>query len=106
MNDCKGGLAAGLLTMDALRLCGFTERPIMLLLQTDEEVGSSLSNKATINYICNRAKNAEAFLNLEGGQADKVCIARKGVLNYRFTVHGVEAHSSACATEGASASTQ
>ncbi len=103
VTDCKGGVVAALLAMEALKLCGFTKRPLMLLLQTDEEVGSSLSEKATIRYICKRAEGAEAFLNLEGSQPGRVCIARKGILNYRFTVCGVEAHSSACAEEGASA---
>ena len=103
--DCKGGLVAGLLAMDALRLCGFDQRPVRLLLQSDEEVGSRLSNKATIQYICEKAKDATAFLNLEGNAlgSAQACVQRKGIITYTFTVTGVEAHSSNCATVGASA---
>lgn len=64
--DCKGGIVAGFLAMDALRHCGFKDRPVMMFLQSNEEIGSGLNNKAPINYICQKAKNAIAFLNLEG----------------------------------------
>lgn len=103
VTDCKGGGVAALLAMDALERVGFTSRPVMLLLQTDEEGGSRGSNKATIRYICEKAKNAVAFLNLEGSSSGKACIERKGIVNYVFTVTGVEAHSSACASLGANA---
>lgn len=101
--DCKGGIVAGLLAMDALAQCGFAERPILLLLQSDEEVGSRLSDKATIRWICEKAKDAAAFLNLEPYTPGFACLQRKGIVSYRFAVTGVEAHASMCATEGASA---
>jgi len=34
---------------------------------------------------------------------DKSCILRKGIITYVFKVHGIEAHSSICATHGANA---
>ena len=101
--DCKGGLIAALLAMDALDALGFSERPVKLLLQSDEEIGSRLSEKRTINYICDMAKGSAAFLNLEGNSGEYFTVARKGIANFRFTVIGKEAHSSSCATEGASA---
>ncbi len=102
--DCKGGIAAALYAMETLVKCGFNKRPIMLLLQSDEETGSRYSNKETINYICDKAKNAIAFFNLEGNIEPKYCaIQRKGIINYKFTVTGIEAHSSQCANRGASA---
>lgn len=101
--DCKGGVVAGLLAMHALESCGYKKRPIQLLLQTDEEVGSKLSKKATINWMCEQAKDAVAFLNLEGANPGKVCLQRKGIITYRLTITGKEAHASRCATEGASA---
>ena len=52
VTDCKGGAVAAALAMDALARNGFDRRPIHLLLQSDEEVGSRLSNKETIKYIC------------------------------------------------------
>ena len=103
VTDCKGGIVAGLLAMDALRETGYNARPIMMLLQTDEEGGSSLSNKATINYICEKAKGCRAFFNLEGHTEGQACLQRKGIITFVFTVQGVEAHASRCAKNGANA---
>lgn len=94
--DCKGGVVASFLAMDALDKCGFRARPVQLLIQTDEEVGSSLSGKATINYICEKAKDAVAFLNTEGGEYGNAVIERKGILRAEIRVKGIAAHSSVC----------
>lgn len=101
--DCKGGVVAGFLAMEALQRCGFTSRPVRMLLQSDEEGNSVRSNKATINYICEKAKDSVAFFNLEGHNNGDACLGRKGIVNFEFTVIGKEAHSSACATTGANA---
>lgn len=101
--DCKGGIVAAVLTMHALEKLGYADRPIRLLLQSDEEVGSALSKRATINYICEKARDAEAFLNLEGYTKGKACIHRKGIITFTFTVNGVEAHAADCAEKGANA---
>lgn len=101
--DCKGGVVAGFLTMDALEQCGYTDRPVMLLLQTDEEVGSKFSNKATINYICEKSKDAVVFFNTENSGGTTSTIGRKGIVSYEFEVTGQEGHSARCATEGANA---
>ena len=101
--DCKGGAVAGLMAMEALDAVGYKERPVRLLLQTDEEKGSNPSKKATINYICDMAKDAVAFLNLEGHTAGDACIQRKGIANFTFKIHGIEAHSSLCFKAGANA---
>lgn len=106
VSDCKGGIVAGFLAMEALEKVGFTDRPVQMLLQSDEEIGSSTSQKATIDWICEKAKGSVAFLNLEPileGSEGKATVARKGLVDYRFTVTGQAAHSSKCATEGASA---
>lgn len=102
--DCKGGIVAGLYAMEVMKLLGYNDRPVMMLLESDEEDGSSSSNKETINYICERAKGAIGFLNLEGFTTrDYCCIQRKGIITYKFTVLGIEAHSSECAKRGANA---
>lgn len=106
VTDCKGGIVVALLAMEALEQAGFTARPIRLLLQSDEEIGSSASDKQTINWICEKAKGAVAFINTEPvleGLEGKATVARKGIVNYTFHVKGIAAHSSRCATEGASA---
>ena len=102
--DCKGGVVAGFLCMEALHNVGFSERPVMMILQSNEEIGSGMNNKAPINYICEKAKGAAAFLNLEGaGWEDKLCLQRKGILGSVFTIKGIEAHGSLCARAGANA---
>lgn len=101
--DCKGGVVAGFLAMEALAKVGFVNRPVRMLLQSDEEVSSRLSNKATINYICEKAKDSIAFFNLEGHNNGDACLGRKGIISFEFTVFGQEAHSSACAVRGANA---
>ncbi len=100
--DCKGGVVSAFLAMDALRECGYGKRPIILLLQGDEECNSSLSEKSNINYMCEKAKDAVCFLNCESSRKGSVVLYRKGILKYRFTVTGKSIHASRCA-EGASA---
>lgn len=99
--DCKGGAVTAFMAMDALERIGFTSRPVMLLLQTDEECGSMTSGKETINYICERSKDAVAFLNLEGFEGSAV-LYRKGILRVKFIIHGIASHSYRC-YEGANA---
>ena len=61
--DCKGGVVAAFMAMDVLRECGFESRPVRLLMQTDEETGSSGSNGKTIEYICEKSKKASWIYN-------------------------------------------
>jgi len=103
VTDCKGGIVAAFLAMDALHECGFKLRPIQLLLQSDEEVSSILSNKATIQYICEKAKNSIAFLNMEPHSKGEACLQRKGIITFLFKITGIEAHASDCAKAGANA---
>lgn len=77
-----------------------------MLLQSNEEIGSGINNKEPIRSICEKAKDAVAFLNLEGyesANAGKAYLARKGIAGFVFKVHGVSAHASYSAREGASA---
>ncbi|MDY3929596.1 MAG: M20/M25/M40 family metallo-hydrolase [Clostridia bacterium] len=105
VSDCKGGVVAAFLAMDALCQCGFNARPVQLLLQTDEERNSMPSNKENINYICKKAENSIAFLNCERNRAGSVVLFRKGIIRYRFTIKGKGIHSSQC-VNGASAITE
>lgn len=101
--DCKSGIVQSLLAMHALKEVGFRERPIILILQSDEEVGSRTSEKRTIKFMCDKAKDAVGFINLEGSSRGYAIIQRKGILYYNFHVKGIEAHASKCATVGANA---
>jgi glutamate carboxypeptidase len=100
--DCKGGVVAAVMAMDALMLCAFRKRPVKLIIQTDEETGSKTSSGQTIRFMLEKAKDAVAFLNLEGVQYGTAVLSRKGILRYRFTVIGQSAHSAKC-LEGANA---
>lgn len=102
VTDCKGGVVAGFLAMDALYRCGFTGRPVKLIIQTDEETSSKQSQKKSVEFMCRMAKGAVAFLNAESNWDNKTTLARKGIARYRFVISGRSAHSSKC-PEGANA---
>lgn len=100
--DCKGGAVASFLAMDAMERCGYTARPVQLILQTDEETGSRNSGKKTVEFMCQKAKNSVAFFNTEPCGKDKATLSRKGIWRVRLNVTGKAAHSSDC-LNGASA---
>lgn len=100
--DCKGGLVASFMAMDALQRCGFEERPVKLILQSDEENGSRNSKKTTVQYMYEKAKDCVAFLNTEPGSRKGHVISRKGICKFCFEITGKAGHSSTC-YNGASA---
>ena len=100
--DCKGGVVASMMALDALAQCDFKKRPVKLIIQSDEETGSKTSNKKTVSFMVDKSKGAVAFLNTEGIQGDTAVLIRKGILHYRFTVYGKAVHAAKCA-EGANA---
>lgn len=104
--DCKGGIAAGFLAMNALKNCGYAERPVVMILQSNEEIGSGLDAKHPVETMCELARGSVAFLNLEGHEghfAGKACLKRKGSARFNLTIRGVAAHGAYCAVEGANA---
>ena len=94
--DCKGGVVASMMALEALNRCGFDKRPVKLIIQTDEETSSKTSNQQTISFMVEKAGDAVAFLNTEGIQDDTAVLVRKGILRYAFAVHGKAMHSSKC----------
>lgn len=100
--DCKGGVVAALAAMHALRDVGFTARPVRLIVQTDEETNSRESNQNTLKIMVEKAKGAIAFLNVEATRGHSAVMTRKGIVRFRFTVHGTAVHASKC-PEGVSA---
>ena len=100
--DCKGGLAASFMAMDALEKCGFDKRPVKLILQSDEENGSRNSGKRTVDYMVEKAKGCIAFLNTETYTNGGLIVTRKGICKYKFEIIGKSAHSCRCGS-GASA---
>jgi len=100
--DCKGGIVASFLAMDALSKTGFTKRPLKLILQSDEEQSSRPSNKATIDFMCAKAKDSAVFFNCEGSKEGTLALTRKGILFSRVTITGKAVHAARC-QDGASA---
>ena len=97
VTDCKGGIATALLAMDALEKFGFRDRPIKLILQSDEEVGSITSEKRTVEFMAECAKDAVAFLNGEpAGNYNTVTLERKGIIRFIIEITGKAAHSAVC----------
>ena len=103
VKDCKGGCVASFLAMEALEECGFTARPVKLILQSDEENTSVTSGRDTVDFMEQCAKGCEVFLNTEGHQRDKATLWRKGLSKYRMTVTGQATHAAGCWKEGISA---
>ena len=103
VTDCKGGAVVAVFAMTALNEIGFANRPIRLLLQSDEETNSATSNKETINYICKKAQGSIAFLNLENMIGTTAVLWRKGISRYLFEIKGQSAHAASCAESGANA---
>ena len=103
VNDSKGNLALELLVMEALKACGYDERPVKLILQSDEEVNSFLSDHKSLEFMVEEAKGSAAFLNAENIEPDRrLTIGRKGITSYKITITGKKVHAGWC-TMGASA---
>lgn len=103
VNDCKGGIVTELLAMEALKKSGFSDRPVKIILQSDEEVNSSLSNRKTLEFMVEEAASGAAFLNAENiDETRQLIIGRKGITQQKVTIHGKSIHAGSC-TKGASA---
>lgn len=90
--DMKSGIALALYAIEALlQTSDGLPRPVTVLLNPDEEIGSDVSRKVTERL----AKKSAAVLVLEPAQGldGKVKTARKGVGDFTVKVAGVAAHS-------------
>jgi len=89
--DMKAGVVMALLAISILQEQQKLARPIVMLLNSDEEVGSNVSRPVTEKL----AKECEAVFVLEPAQglAGAYKTARKGVGNYSVRVQGVASHS-------------
>lgn len=86
--DMKSGVVMALEALLAVKALG-AERPVTLLLNSDEEVGSPISRAITEEI----ARDCSAVFVLEPAQGLAYKTARKGVGNYELKVQGVAAHS-------------
>ena len=90
--DCKGGIAVGLLVMHILKDIGYGDRPVRLILQSEEEIQCILSGGKTLDFLREEAEGAAAFFNLEGREPGKITTFRKGIIRAEMTVRGRAAH--------------
>ena len=88
--DMKAGVAMGLMAVEILREFDALQRPVIFLLNGDEEVGSTVSRAITEKL----ARECAAVFVLEPAQGPKGAYktARKGVGGYTVRVTGVAAH--------------
>ncbi|HEU5352051.1 MAG TPA: M20 family metallopeptidase [Terracidiphilus sp.] len=97
--DMKAGVAMALTAVEMLTEAGLLAREIVLLLNSDEEVGSPVS-RATTEKL---ARECEAVFVLEPAQGLAYKTARKGTGDWRVEIAGVAAHAGVDFLKGASA---
>jgi glutamate carboxypeptidase len=97
--DMKVGVAMAFTALEMLAEAGFLDREIVLLLNSEEEVGSPVSRPITEKL----AQETSAVYVLEPAQGLAYKTSRKGIGNWQLTVKGVAAHSGVDFTRGRSA---
>jgi glutamate carboxypeptidase len=97
--DMKAGLAMALTAIEMLSEADLLDREVVLLLNSDEEVGSPISRPITERL----AAECEAVYVLEPAQGLACKTARKGTGNWRIDIQGVAAHAGVDFEKGASA---
>jgi glutamate carboxypeptidase len=96
--DMKAGVVMALTAISILRELNAL-RPVILLLNSEEEIGSPVSRPITEKL----AKESSAVFVLEPAQGLALKTARKGIGNYHVHVTGVGAHSGVDFEKGHSA---
>lgn len=97
--DMKVGVAIALTAVEMLTEASLLNREIVLLLNSDEEIGSPASRPITEKL----ARECSAVLVLEPAQGLAYKTARKGTGNWRIDIHGKAAHAGVDFEKGASA---
>lgn len=97
--DMKAGVAMALTAVEMLSEAGLLDREVVLLLNSDEEVGSPVSRPITEKL----AQECNAVYVLEPAQLLAYKTARKGTGNWRIEIKGVAAHAGVDFEKGASA---
>jgi glutamate carboxypeptidase len=99
--DMKAGIAMMIFALRALKEAGAAHRPVTILLDTDEEVGSTTGRPV----VETTAKDCEAVLVLEPSQGPQghLKTSRKGVGDITIRVRGRASHSGVDFEKGQSA---
>jgi glutamate carboxypeptidase len=96
--DMKAGVAMAFTAIQMISEAALLNRQIVLLLVSDEEVGSPVSRPVTERL----ARECEAVYVLEPAQGLAYKTARKGTGNWRIEVTGIAAHAGVDFDRGAS----
>ncbi len=97
--DMKAGVAMALTAVEMLAETQLLTREIILLLNSDEEIGSPVSRPITEKL----ARECANVLVLEPAQGLAYKTARKGTGNWRIDIQGIAAHAGVDFSKGASA---
>jgi glutamate carboxypeptidase len=97
--DMKAGVAMALTAIEMLTEADLLDREVVLLLNSEEEIGSPVSRSITERL----AQDCCAVLALEPAQGLACKTARKGTGNWRIDIEGVAAHAGVDFEKGASA---
>jgi glutamate carboxypeptidase len=97
--DMKAGVAMAFTAIEMLSEAGQLNNEIVLLLNSEEEVGSPISRPITESL----AQQCRAVYVLEPAQSLAYKTSRKGTGNWRISVHGLAAHAGVDFTRGRSA---
>ena len=97
--DMKAGVAMALTAVEMLTEAGLLQREIVLLLNSDEEVGSPVSRPITEKL----AAECDAVFVLEPAQGLAYKTARKGTGDWRIDIKGVASHAGVDFGKGVSA---
>jgi glutamate carboxypeptidase len=97
--DMKAGIVQGFWAIRALFNASPTNGHVVFLCTSDEETGSGSSRE----FIEREARRARAVFVLEPSQDGALKTARKGVAQFRVTVHGKAAHAGLDPEAGVSA---
>src|SRR6516165_77252 len=97
--DMKAGVAMAFTAVEMLAEADLLNREVVLLLNSEEEVGSPVSRPVTERL----ARECAAVFVLEPAQGLAYKTARKGTGNWRIDIEGVAAHAGVDFQKGASA---
>jgi glutamate carboxypeptidase len=97
--DMKAGVAMAFTALEMLIEAGFPQREIVMLLNSEEEVGSPVSRPITETI----AADCAAVFVLEPAQGLAYKTARKGTGNWRIDIQGIAAHAGVDFEKGSSA---
>jgi glutamate carboxypeptidase len=98
--DMRAGLVATLGALRGLLTLGALDRPVVLLLNADEERGSETSARLVTGL---GSESAVALVPEACLPAGRLKTARKGVVTYRLEIEGREAHAGTSPDRGISA---